>query len=220
MAAVVLSLTIMLSGCTTEKTKKATLVQEAAVDTIPTLVMQIRKCSRLYTSEYDVHKIITHADVPRLKGRMLGHDIDLRLPVGDRKIAIPIDVKLKAYIDFREFSERNVEHRGGKIVITLPDPKVALTSSKVDQAGIKEYVSITRSRFTDEEMTELERQGRDAVVKTIPDLGIVETARDNAARIIIPMIMNMGYDEKDITVTFRKDFSRNDLMNIITRNKD
>jgi hypothetical protein len=32
------------------------------VDTIPMMVMQIQKCSRLYTSEYQIHKIVTFSD--------------------------------------------------------------------------------------------------------------------------------------------------------------
>ena len=81
-----------------------------------------------------------------------------------------------------------------------------MTSSKVDHDEIKQYIDLTRSRFTDAEMTNFENQGREAVVKSIPQLGIINTARDNAAQVIIPMIVKMGYDEKDITVTFRKDY--------------
>ena len=32
----------------------------------------------------------------------------MKMPVGDRKIAIPMNVTLKGYIDFSDFSERNV----------------------------------------------------------------------------------------------------------------
>ena len=34
----------------------------ASIDTIPMMVQQIKECSRLYTAEYKVHKIITHSD--------------------------------------------------------------------------------------------------------------------------------------------------------------
>ena len=128
------------------------------------------------------------------------------LPLGDRKIAIPINVRLKAYIDFAAFSKENVSRNGNKIEVTLPDPKVVVTSSKVDHDEIRQYVDLTRSRFIDAEMSNFENQGREAVVKSVPQLGIISTARDNAAQVIIPMIVSMGYDEKDITVTFRKDY--------------
>lgn len=182
-----------------------------AIDTVPMLVMQIQKCSKLYTAEYDIHKIVTHDDVKRLKGSVFNRDFDIALPLGDRKIAIPMDAKLKAYVDFSGFSARNISRSGNKIIVTLPDPKVTLTSTKIDQRNVKEYVAVTRSRFSDAEMADFEKQGRSAIIASIPRLGIIETARDNAARVIIPMIVQMGYKESDITISFRKEFGVGDL---------
>ena len=188
-----------------EKPKATESVVEKT-DTTALIIMQLQKCSRLYTAEYDIHKIVTHSDEKRLKGKLFDHEFDVRMPLGDRKIAIPINVRLKAYVDFGSFGEENVSRKGNKIEVTLPDPRVVVTSSKVDHDEIKQYIDLTRSRFTDAEMTNFENQGREAVVKSIPQLGIINTARDNAAQVIIPMIVKMGYDEKDITVTFRKDY--------------
>ena len=127
--------------------------QEAAVkaiDTVPMLITQVQQCAKLYTAEYRVHKIVTHDDVVRLKGSLLQRSFDIKMPLGDRKVAIPIDAKLKAYIDFSEFSEQNIERQGDKITIILPDPKVTMTSSKIDQKNVKEYVSLTRAHFNDQ----------------------------------------------------------------------
>lgn len=194
-------------------TEKA--VEAAPVDTLPLLVVQIQKCSRLYTAEYKVHKIVTHDDVKRLKGSLLGKDFDWELPLGQRKIAIPMDAKLKAYIDFAQISEKNIRREGRRITITLPDPRVEMTSTKVDQRGIKEYVNWTRSDFTDAEMTQLEAQGREAIIGSIPRLGILETARRGAARVLVPIFSQMGYEEKDITVEFRKDFTERDIKQLL-----
>lgn len=190
-------------------------VETAPVDTLPLLVVQIQKCSRLYTAEYKVHKIVTHDDVKRLKGSLLGKDFDWELPLGQRKIAIPMDAKLKAYIDFAQISEKNIRREGRRITITLPDPRVEMTSTKVDQRGIKEYVNWTRSDFTDAEMTQLEAQGREAIIGSIPRLGILETARRGAARVLVPIFSQMGYEEKDITVEFRKDFTERDIKQLL-----
>lgn len=190
-----------------------------SVDTIPMMIMQIQKCSRLYTAEYKIHKIVTYNDVKRLKGSVLSHDFDIKLPLGDRKIAIPMDAKLKAYIDFSKFSDKNIRREGRKIIVTLPDPKVLLTSSKIDQRNIKEYVDLTRSRFSDAEITEFEQQGRASVIASIPRLGILETARDGAARVIVPMIVQMGYDERDIVVEFRKEYGEKDINMLLDKNE-
>lgn len=198
-----------LTACTACADKEGATDTEKPVekvDTTAVLIMQLQRCSKLYTAEYDIHKIVTHSDEKRLKGKLLNHEFDVKMPLGDRKIAIPIIVKLKAYIDFANFSKENIRREGDKIEVILPDPQVAVTSSSVDHEETREYVDITRSRFSDAELSNYERQGREAVVKAIPATGIFSTARDNAAQLIIPMIVKMGYDETDITVTFRKDY--------------
>ncbi len=217
MKLIYLLLTIMIiSGCSCSADKEnAPEPNSENTDSLPMLVMQIRKHSRLYTAEYRKKKIVTHDDVKRLKGTFLGKQFDMKMPIGDRKIAIPMSAKLKAYIDFSSFSEKNIERNGNKITIILPDPKVTLTSSKIDRKNIKEFVSITRSHFTDKDMTDYENQGREAIISSITRTGIIETAQENAAQIIIPMIEQMGYEGKDITVTFRKQFDESDLKTLI-----
>lgn len=217
MKLIYLLLTIMIiSGCSCSADKEnAPEPNSENTDSLPMLVMQIRKHSRLYTAEYRIKKIVTHDDVKRLKGTFLGKQFDMKMPIGDRKIAIPMSAKLKAYIDFYSFSEKNIERNGNKITIILPDPKVTLTSSKIDRKNIKEFVSITRSHFTDKDMTDYENQGREAIISSITRTGIIETAQENAAQIIIPMIEQMGYEGKDITVTFRKQFDESDLKTLI-----
>ena len=189
--------------------------QPVAIDTIPMLVMQIQKCARLYTTEYHIHKIVTHDDVLKLKGNLLSKDIDVTLPLGERKIAIPMDATLKAYIDFSDFSERNIERHGDKITIVLPDPQVVLTSSKVNQGEIREYVGLVRSQFTDKELSSYEQQGRQAILNSVPRLGIKQQAQANAARVLVPMLTEMGYREENVTIAFRKNL---DIMKLINAN--
>lgn len=189
---------------------------EAVADSVD-LVLTVARTSRLYTAEYQVHKIVTHSDVKFLRTTLLGHTLDTRLSLGDRKIAIPIDVTLKAYVDFSDFNESQIERSddGTKIHITLPDPKVVVTSSKIDHQSTKQYTDILRSDFTDEEMTDFTAQGVRAILKTVPQLGILESARQGAAQTLIPLIASLGYAESDIVVTFRKQFTVSDLPQII-----
>ena len=193
-------------------TEKAESDQAEVTDTIPHLVMQIQKCSRLYTTEVKVHKIVTHDDVVRLKGNIMRQDFNIALPLGERKIAIPMDATLKAYIDFSDFSEKNIERNGEKITILLPDPKVTMTSSKINQKAVKEYVGLVRPHFTDKEMTNYEQQGRQAILNNIPNMDLIETAQENAARVLVPMIAQLGYKEENITIAFRKDLSIKNLI--------
>ena len=193
--------------------------EEAAVaqgiDTVPMLIMQVQKCSKLYTAEYRVHKIVTHDDALRLKGSLLKKQFDIKLPMADRKIAIPIDAKLKAYIDFNDFSEKNIERDGKKITIVLPDPQVSMTSSKIDQKNVRQYVALTRSDFSDAELADYQQQGRKAIIESIPKMGILESAQRNAAKVLVPMLKELGYAEEDITIAFRKQYGPKDMFSIL-----
>ena len=204
--------TLLMTGC---KSENGDTTQVIVTDTVPSLVIQIQKCARLYTTEYHIHKIVTHNDILKLKGNILRKDIDIKLPLGERKIAFPMDATLKAYIDFSDFSESNIERSGDKITILLPDPKVVMTSSKINRNEVKEYVGLTRSYFTDKELSSYEQQGRQAILNSVSQLGIKQTAQENAARVLVPMLTEMGYKEENITIAFRKSL---DIMKLINSN--
>ena len=204
--------TLLMTGC---KSENGDTTQVIVTDTVPSLVIQIQKCARLYTTEYHIHKIVTHNDILKLKGNILRKDIDIKLPLGERKIAFPMDATLKAYIDFSDFSESNIERNGDKITILLPDPKVVMTSSKINRDEVKEYVGLTRSYFTDKELSSYEQQGRQAILNSVSQLGIKQTAQENAARVLVPMLREMGYKEENITIAFRKSL---DIMKLINSN--
>ena len=204
--------TLLMTGC---KSENGDTAQDIVTDTVPSLVIQIQKCARLYTTEYHIHKIVTHNDILKLKGNILRKDIDIKLPLGERKIAFPMDATLKAYIDFSDFSESNIERNGEKITILLPDPKVVMTSSKINRNEVKEYVGLTRSYFTDKELSSYEQQGRQSILNSVSQLGIKQTAQENAARVLVPMLTEMGYKEENITIAFRKTL---DIMKLINSN--
>ena len=177
---VIMTTAIIFSACTGRQAKE----KEKALDTIPMMVMQIQKCSRLYTAEAQVHRIITHDDQLRLKGSILKNEFDISLPGGKRKVAIP-------------------------------DPKVVLTSSKIDHEGIKKFVSLTRRNFSDEELSSYEQEGRKGIINDIPRMDILETARQSAAHTLVPMLVNLGFKAENIKISFRKKFTSSDLSSLI-----
>ena len=61
--------------------------------------MQIQKCSRLYTAEAQVHRIITHDDQLRLKGSILKNEFDISLPVqAENMIAVVIMISKMVFL--------------------------------------------------------------------------------------------------------------------------
>lgn len=204
---------LVFSACSQ---KQPTEEKANVIDTIPVMVMQIQKCSRLYTAEAHVHKIITHDDQLNLKGSFMKKDFNIHIPGSNRKVAIPMDATIKAYVDFEGFSQKNVSRKGDKIEIILPDPKLVLTNSKIDHKAVKQYVSLTRSNFTDAELTKLEQQGRQSIINDIPNIDLMEQAQFSAANTLIPMLIDMGFKEEDIKISFRKKFTLQDLNGFIS----
>lgn len=183
-------------------------------DSVGVLVSAVRSSSKMYTSEYHIHKIITHNDALKLKGSILGMDYKINVPAGSRRIAIPIDATVKGFIDFGDFNSDNVIFDDGKIELILPDPQAELTSSKINHAEIETYVALLRSNFTDEELSAYEHQGRDSILASLPDLKIAERTRQSASRLLIPMIRQLGFTDDEIVITFRKDFDEHQLKTI------
>ncbi len=210
----ILSFSILLAvGCTNKKSTEEPAAK--AIDTIPMLVTQVQQCSRLYTTEYHIHKIVTHDDKMKLSGSFLKQDFSINLPLGDRRIAIPMDATLKAYIDLSSFSNKNIQRNGKELIVTLPDPKIVLTSTKIDHKEVKQFVALTRHNFTDAELTSYEAQGRKQIIASIPQMDIIEQAQESAARQLVPIFTAMGYKESDITISFRKKFTISDLGQVV-----
>lgn len=204
-------LAVLLSGCGKQSQKKVM----TAADSLSLAVLTVRNCSKLYTSEIKIHKIVTFDDVSRLRGSLFSREFNIKLPLGSRKVAIPLDATLKAYIDFSDFSEENVkvDSIGGrrKLTVILPDPQLVVTASKVNNAGIREYVSWLRPDFTDAELTNFTRQGMEAIDKSIPKMDIISDCRLHATRVLQPIFTQMGYKEENITIVFRKEFTPQDV---------
>ncbi len=166
------------------------------------LVLRISRQSRLYTAECKVHKVVTHQDLRQWKASILGYEFKPSLSLGNRKIAIPIDVTLRVYIDFSTFNASQVKRAGKSIHITLPNPRIEVVSSRVNHKGIRQYADLTRSEYTDEEMTEFTRQGIQSILRQVPEMGVLETARANAEDTLLPLLVQLGYAPEDIRISF------------------
>lgn len=213
---------IVLLACGEKKSKEPTedetkTAKTERVDTMQMLVMQVQKCSRLYTTEFHVHKIVTHDDQLALKGKLFSKDYNINLPLGKRKVAIPVDATMKAYVDFADFSKANVRRDSTHIEIVLPDPHIVLTSSRINHEDVKEYVALMRRDFTDDELANYEQQGRNAIIKDMANSDIIERARAGAANTLVPLLRQMGFEEEHITVTFRKDFTPKEIEQLIDK---
>ncbi len=169
------------------------------------LVQQIKECSKIYTSEYQVSKIVVKRDQKGMHGKVMGLNVNFNLAGGERVIAIPIKGVLKAYVDMADFKPENLHENGDSLEVVLPDPKIMLTSTKITAKDIKEKIGFMQSKFSDKELTALQQQGRDSLIAEVPRLGIIENARKSAARTLVSLLSSFGYEESKITITFKTD---------------
>lgn len=165
------------------------------------LADKISEQSRLYTAEVQMHKVFIAEDPSTVSVPLIGN---INLP-GERKIAIPTKATVKAYIDFSTFSKDNVKIDGDNIIIQLPKPAIVLSSTELDHDNIRKNVSFFRYDFTDKEFTEFSKQSRQDIINAIPKTGIIEKAQSGAAAVLVPMIQQLGYQDKNIQVVFDKE---------------
>lgn len=207
------TLCLIFCSCTTSGTKSDTpspTIDNTTVtkeEKVGKLVETVQKCSRLYCVEYKMHKIVTHDDDLKLKGSILGIDYNIPIPAGSRSIAIPLEATIKCYIDFSDFSEANVEYDGDRLEITLPDPQVELTSTKINHDDVQEYVALLRSKFSDAELSNYEKEGRNLIINQIPSLKLAERSRLSASRILMPLLEQLDLGTEEIVITFRQGFT-------------
>jgi len=186
----------LFSGCSgKEKTK-----EEKCED----IVMSVSKSAKLYTVQYNVHKIVTYEDMTKLESSLFFEKISIPIP-GDRKIALPIDATIKAYVDFGNFSKENILIEGEKITITLPDPQMELTSSKIDHKNEKEFLSWNRTRFKEKEKDEFLRQGISSILSGMKDTDIIERSRLSAYNALLPLFAAAGFSSENITMCFNEE---------------
>lgn len=217
---VILLLPLAFCACGSDKTAETELQSPPTGDTLQApirqdaqrdIVMSVRQQSRLYTTEFQVHKIVLYSDKSKIGGKL----VDITIP-GTRKIAIPIDVTLKAYVDLNAFSTQNVSIMDSICIITLPDPKIEATASRVDHSKTRQYISMARSKFSEEEISRLTAQGEDSILSHISQYGIVEQSREDFTRILVPILTRMGFDAHNVYVRFRKDFDEGDIRHFTT----
>ena len=196
--------------CISSSTEK----EEERTDSVPrpTLIMQLQRCSRLNTAEIKLHKIITHDDEMKLSGKLMGKELSVNIPAGKRKVAIPLYATVKASIDLGKMTDDDIVREGDKITIYLPQPDVEITETHIDHEGVRQFVAITRSNFSDEELQKYEFEGRKSIEASLGSLGIENMARESAARQLIPIVQAFGFKDTDITITFRKDEKNNTIL--------
>ena len=179
----VLFLLLTLPGCR----------ERAAVeDTVQREIEAITAMKQLSLVEYRVSKIIK-AD-----------DEGAWYKIGERKILLSCTAYLKAGIDLAAFGpdDVDVDWTGKRVSVTIPH--ATLLSLDMPASEIRQeydHVTMLRQSFTAEERNALLRQGEKQIRDSVPSLGILEKADENARRFFESVFQKMGFES--VEVSFR-----------------
>ena len=94
---------------------------------------------------------------------------------------------------------------------------MTLTATTIDHEQVKEKVSLLRTRFSDEERSRIEQQGRTAIVKSLEQMNLTESARQSAVQQLMPMLRQMGWSDEDVVITFRDDLGNSPFETLIRK---
>ena len=179
----VLFLLLTLPGCRD---------RAAVEDTVQREIEAITAMKQLSLVEYRVSKIIK-AD-----------DEGAWYKIGERKILLSCTAYLKAGIDLATFGpdDVDVDWTGKRVSVTIPH--ATLLSLDMPASEIRQeydHVTMLRQSFTAEERNALLRQGEKQIRDSVPSLGILEKADENARRFFESVFQKMGFES--VEVSFR-----------------
>lgn len=149
--------------------------------------------------DYKVRKVLSFEDKTNI----------LLLKFGSRKLLLSCVADVKAGLDFDAFNPETditVDQKAGSVSIILPAPSI--TSFVIDVNDIKEEYNVTtgaRKKFSQEEKNEIVNQGRAEIENAIPELGILEDARENAVKRFTNLVGQLGFSDVNITFADEKE---------------
>ena len=174
---------LALTGCSHRSSVEETVARE---------IEAISSMKQLSLVEYRVRKIVKADDEgPWYK-------------IGDRKILLSCTAYLKAGIDLEGFSPEDVDISLSAESVTVTIPHAILLSLDIPASEIREeydHVTMLRSSFSVEERNALLRQGEKQIRDSVPSLGILEKADENARRFFESVFAKMGF--ASVEVVFR-----------------
>ncbi len=187
---------LLFACCGNEKTSVDSETNK--IDTIGVLWERVHHCSKLEVAEYTVLKTVSFDDKSQLK--LFGYSTPLP---GEKRLMIPIEVKMKITVDLSFVTPNDISANDSTIVISLPAPKIEITSTKIDHDKSQESVSWFRSNFTEQEREKFMKQGIEEVQKSISYMEINNIAKSNTENVLQPILLNIGF-KKNLNVTFKE----------------
>ena len=96
----------------------------------------------------------------------------------------------------------DVDRLSGKVTVTLPHAVLLSLDMPASEIRLEyDHVTMLRQAFTAEERNTLLRQGEKQIRDSVPSLGILEKAEENAVKFFESVFSKMGFTT--VEVSFR-----------------
>lgn len=110
---------------------------------------------------------------------------------GKRDIILPVKANVKVGIDLSQITD--IEIKGDKVYLQLPDPVVQIESTEIPWTEVVANVTGMRQEFTAREKEFLTRKGKEKIMEQIPDMDLIAPAQQHAELVLSNLISSMGY---------------------------
>lgn len=175
-----LFLTTLLFYCCKQKQKEE-----------KSIVQEVQQTGVLVTAEYTLQKMVKASDNRTW------------YKLGDRKILLSAEAVVKAGVDLQQLKPQNVSVHDSTIQLQLPAPKIFSLSLPPEKIKVQyEAVDFFRTRFSAAEREALLRQAESQIRELADSLGILETAKTNAAAFLQRLLTGKGF--RTVKVEFEK----------------
>jgi hypothetical protein len=156
-----------------------------------TKVFSLREMGELATVEYVFTKVVS------------ANDEATWYKFGERKIIFSVTAYAKAGIDLQSISNDKIVVEDDAVTITLPHAK--LLSLNIPPNEMKQEASVTdgfRSEFSNDEKSQLLKQGEKSILATVSKSGLLKQAEDNSVLFLSNYLKQIGF--KKVTLNFEK----------------
>lgn len=155
------------------------------------LILSLKESGELVTTEYTLTKVIRASDDQTW------------YKIGDRKILINCEARLKAGVDLQNIMSKDfAKQNDSTISVTLPHARLVSLSIPPGKIGVAyQEIGTFRDPFSAAEREALVAQAEPQIKSLVSSLGILQSAENNATVFIQHLLQAAGF--KVVTVQYQ-----------------
>jgi hypothetical protein len=154
-------------------------------------VSMLQQMEELATVEYSITKVVK------------ANDNKTWFKMGKRRILITCEATVKAGINLKNLTEKDISRSGKTITIHLPPPEILSVNLPPEKIKVAfEKVNMFRDPFTSRERDALLVQAEQQIRNSGTELGIIDQAKITTQLLFARLFRQLGFEK--VTLTFDK----------------